>query len=133
MAHTPQRMTEQESPKTETKDKPEQRAHGAKTLNSAAVGTVIDTGPCNLTQLLYTAGPSNYEVPTFNPQGLPLSGYLCLIDQGTGQVIFNFNIHVGGGHSPNATKKVSGYSIPIVGNILLQSCPVGATFSITTA
>jgi hypothetical protein len=121
--------------KPEQKDKPEQLAHGVKTLNSAAVGTVIDSGPATITQILYTTAPSAYEVPTFLPSGLPVTGYLCLLDQGTTPptVIYNENIHVGGGHSPHASHKVSAYVTNYTGNLYLQSCPVGAAFSITTA
>ena len=131
MAKSPERYTETH----EEKDAPEQFAHGVKALNGAAVGTVIDTGPANVTQILFTTAPTSYDVPSFAPGGLPTSGYLCLIDQGTTPptVIYNENIHVGGGHSPHASHKVSAYSIPFVGNLYLQSCPTGAVFSITTA
>ena len=114
-------------------EKPEQLVHGVKNITSAAVGTVIDSGPCNITQILYTGAPSNYEVATFAPTGSPLTAYFCLVDQGTGVTIYNKNFHTGGGFSPHATHKVSGYTIAVVGNIYLQSCPIGATFSITTA
>jgi hypothetical protein len=120
----------------EQKDAPEQFVHGVKVLNGAAVGTVIDAGPCNITQILYTTAPTQYEQPSFDPNtGLPTNAYLCLIDQGytPPRVIYNENIHAGGGHSPHASHKVSGYSIPVLGNIYLQSCPAGAAFSITTA
>jgi len=108
-------------------------AHGVKSITTAGVGTVIDTGPMSITQILFTVAPTSYEVPTFAPSGLPLTGYLCLIDQSTGAVLYNENIHVGGGHSPHASHKMSGYSIPVQGALYLQSCPIGATFSLTTA
>ena len=129
MARTPEYPVREQS----ERDRPEQLAHGVKNITSAAVGTVIDTGPCNITQIIYTGAPTAYEVPTFAPTGMPLTGYFCLVDQGTGVVLYNENVNVGGGHSPHASHKVSGYSIPVTGNILLQSCPVGGTFSITTA
>jgi hypothetical protein len=123
-----------EAPK---KEAPEQLAHGVKGLTTAQVGTVIDTGPANITQILFTGAPTSFEIPQFDPgTGLPLTGYFCLIDQVAGQpnrIIYNENIHAGGGHSPHASHKVSGYSIPFSGNLVLQSCPAGATFSLTTA
>ena len=117
-------------------EKPEQLAHGVKAINGAAVGTVLDTGPANITQLLFTTAPTSYDVPTFDPTGLPLTGYMCLVDQVAGfppRVVYNEDVHVGGGHSPHASHKVSAYSIPFTGNLVLQSCPTGGVFSITTA
>jgi hypothetical protein len=115
-------------------DQPEQFAHGIKGLTTAQVGTVIDTGPATITQILYTGAPSSYEVPTFDPTGLPLTAYFCLVDQGPpSRVLFNYNGHINGGHSPHATHKMSGYTIPYTGNLVLQSCPAGAVYSLTTA
>jgi hypothetical protein len=133
MAKTPERMVEHGQP--ESKDKPEQLVHGVKTFSSANVGTVIDAGPATITQILYTGAPTSYDVATFDPTGMPTGAYLCLVDQGftPPRIIYNENIHVGGGHSPHATHKVSGYTTSYTGNLYLQSCPTGATFSLTTA
>jgi len=136
MARTPERVVEQPVHEDKKPDKPEQLAHGVKSITSAMAGTVIDTGPATITQILYTGAPSSFEVPQFDPTGLPLTGYFTLIDQVAGQgnhVIYSKNFHTGGGFSPHATHKASGYSIPYQGNLFLQSCPVGATFSLTTA
>jgi hypothetical protein len=139
MAKTPERYTEshhdEHSTQHPARDKPEQLVHGVKTCNSAAVGTVIDAGPATITQILFTTAPTSYEIPTFDPTGLPLTGYFCLLDQGTTppRIIYNENVHVGGGHSPHASKKVSAYVTSYTGNLYLQSCPIGGVFSLTTA
>ena len=141
MVKTPERYTEshhdehhtQHSTQHPAKDKPEQLAHGVKNITTASIGTVIDTGPATVTQILYTGAPTSYEVPTFNVNGLPLSAYFTLIDDATNHVLYSANFHVGGGHSPHASHKVSGYTMSYAGNLVCQSCPAGATFSLTTA
>jgi hypothetical protein len=118
---------------TPEKEQPEQLVHGVKNITTANVGTVIDTGPATITQILYTGAPTNYEVATFNPSGMPLTAYFTLVDDATNHVIYSKNFHTGGGFSPHATHKASGYTISYTGNLVLQSCPAGATFSLTTA
>ena len=120
----------------ETRDEVEQLVHGVKNITMALVGTVIDTGPANITQILFTGSPTSYEVPQFDPNtGLPTTGYFTLIDQGftPPKVIYSVQVGTNGAHSPHATHKMSGYSIPLVGNLYLQSCPAGSTWSLTTA
>jgi hypothetical protein len=110
-------------------------AHGTLPITGASVGTVIDNLAGNVTQILYTGAPTSYEVPTFDPgSGLPTTGYICIVDNSVTppRVIYNENAHVGGGHSPHATHKQSAYSIPFT-SLYVQSCPKGATYSVTTA
>jgi len=111
--------------------------HGVIAIDSTKVGTAIDTGPANITQILFTAAPTSYEVPQFDPgTGLPTKGYFTLIDSVAGspaRVLYSVHTAVNGAHSPHATHKQSGYNIPFSGNLVVQSCPTGATFSITTA
>ena len=119
----------------ETK-KPEQLAHGVKNITTASIGTVLDTGPATITQILFTGAPTLYEQPTFDPTGIPNSGYFCITDEVAGlapRVIYNVNGHINSGNSPHATHKISGYSIPYAGNLVCRSCPAGATYSLTTA
>jgi hypothetical protein len=122
--------------KHDKRDAPEQTAHGVISIDGTKVGTVLDVGPASITQILYTGAPTSYETPNYDPgTGLPTKGYFTLIEAPTGQsprVLISFNGHINGGHSPHATHKVSAYSIPFT-NLVLQSCPAGATFSITTA
>jgi len=109
-------------------------AHGVKTANSAAVGTVLDNLAGNITQILFTGAPTNWEQPTFDPSGLPLTGYFTLTDNSVTppRVLFSYNGHCGGGHSPHASHKQSAYNIAFT-SLYLQSCPAGATYSLTTA
>ena len=109
-------------------------AHGVKTIDGTAVGTVIDNIAGNITQILFTGAPTLWEQPTFDPSGLPLSGYFSLVDNSTtpSRVLFQYNGHVGGGHSPHATHKQSAYNIPFT-SLYVQSVPKGATYSLTTA
>ena len=113
----------------------EQQAHGVKNITGAAVGTVIDSGPANITQILYTAAPTSFEVPQFDPgTGLPTTGYFCLTETSVTppRVLFSFNGHQNLGLGVHASHKISAYSIPFT-TLTLQSCPAGATFSLTTA
>jgi len=135
MARAPRHEVEVE---TESQpEKPEQLLHGVKAITSALVGTVLDAGPANVTQLLFTGSPTSYEVPQFDPNtGLPITAYFTLTDVVAGQpprVLYNVHAGVNGSHSPHATHKMSGYNIPFSGNLTLQSCPVGSTWSLTTA
>jgi hypothetical protein len=110
------------------------RAHGTFPIAGAQVGTTLDATAGNITSLLFTAPPSSYEVPTFDPNtGLPLTGYFCLVDNGVtpNRVIFNLSGHTNGGFSPHPSKKVSGINIPFT-SLYVQSCPKGATYSVTT-
>jgi hypothetical protein len=109
-------------------------AHGTFPVAAAQVGTTLDAAAGNITSLLYTAPPTGYEDATFDAAtGLPLTGYFCLIDNGVTphRTIFNFNGHINGGFSPHPTKKMSGINIPFT-SLYVQSCPKGATYSITT-
>jgi hypothetical protein len=111
-------------------------AHGIKNITTAQVGTVIDNLAGNITQILFTGAPTANEIPQFDPvTGYPTTGYFCLLDNSVTPPIklFNYTPHSNGSYSsPHATHKVSAYSIPF-GSLYLQSCPVGATFSLTTA
>jgi len=121
----------------ETEDQPEQLVHGVKAITAALVGTVIDTGPCNITQILFTGPPTSWEMPQFDPgTGLPTAAYFTLTDEVAGsppRVLYSVHAGVNGSHSPHATHKMSGYSIPVSGNLVLRSCPAGSTWSLTTA
>jgi hypothetical protein len=111
-------------------------AHGVKSCTTAQVGTTIDNLAGTITQILFTVPPNAYEIPTFDPTtGYPTAGYFCLLDNSVSPPIrlFNFTPHSNGGYaSPHASHKVSAYGIPF-GSLYLQSCPAGATFSLTTA
>jgi hypothetical protein len=111
-------------------------AHGVKNITTALVGTVIDNLAGNITQILFTVAPTSYEIPTFDPTtGYPTSGYFCLLDNSTTPPtkLFNYIPHSNGGYaSPHASHKVSAYNIPFT-SLYLQSCPIGATYSLTTA
>jgi hypothetical protein len=121
----------------ETEEQPEQLVHGVISITAASVGTAIDTGPANVTQILFTAPPTSYEIPQFDPgTGLPTKGYFTLIDSVAGspaRVLYSVHAGVNGAHSPHATHKMSGYSIPFSGSLIVQSCPAGSTWSVTTA
>jgi len=121
----------------ETEDQPEQLVHGVKNITAALVGTVLDTGPANITQILFTGAPTSWEMPQFDPNtGLPTAAYFTLTDVVAGQparVIYSVQAGTNGAHSPHASHKMSGYSIPFSGNLTLQSCPAGSTWSLTTA
>ena len=109
-------------------------AHGTFALDGSKVGSVVDALAGNLTQILITGSPTSWELPEFDPgTGLPTKGYFCLVDSGAVplRVLFSFNGHANG-HSPHATNKVSSYPISF-GVLKLQSCPKGATYSVTTA
>jgi len=132
MARAPRHETE-----VEERDQVEQFVHGVKPITTALVGTIIDTGPANITQILFTGSPTSYEVPQFDPgTGLPTAGYFTLTDEVAGQpphVLYSVHAGVNGAHSPHASHKMSGYSIPFTGNLVLRSCPAGSTWSLTTA
>jgi hypothetical protein len=116
-----------------TADAPEQFVHGLKSLSGAQVGTTIDTNG-TINQVLFLSAPTSYEQPQFDPStGLPTKAYFTLIDTGFTPplVLISYNGHVNGSHSPHASHKLSGYLIPFI-NLVLQSCPAGATFSLTT-
>ena len=121
----------------ETEDQPEQLVHGVKAITAALVGTIIDAGPCNITQILFTGPPTAYEIPQFDPgTGLPTAAYFTLTDEVAGsppRVLYSVHAGTNGAHSPHATHKMSGYSIPVSGNLVLRSCPAGSTWSLTTA
>jgi hypothetical protein len=121
----------------ETEDEVEQLVHGVKAITAALVGTILDTGPCNITQILFTGAPTSWEMPQFDPStGLPTAAYFTLTDVVAGQpprVLYSVHAGTNGAHSPHATHKMSGYSIPVSGNLTLQSCPAGSTWSLTTA
>jgi hypothetical protein len=121
-----------DKPETQA-DAPEQFVHGAKPITGALVGTVLDTNG-TINQILYTGPPTSYEIPQFDPgSGLPTKGYFTLIDTGFTPpvVLFSTNGHNNGAHSPHATHKMAGYLIPFI-SLVLQSCPAGATYSVTT-
>jgi hypothetical protein len=110
-------------------------AHGTLAIDGTKVGTVIDNLAGNVTQILYTGAPNLYEVPTFDlGTGLPTTGYFCLVDNSVAppRVLTSFNGHINGAHSPHASHKISGYSIPFT-SLYVQSCPKGGTYSVTTA
>jgi hypothetical protein len=121
----------------EEAEAPEQFVHGVKNITTASVGTTLDTGPLNITQILFTVAPTSYEVPQFDPgTGLPTTGYFTITDEVAGQpphVLYSVQAGVNGAHSPHASHKMSGYSIPVAGNLVCRSCPAGSTWSLTTA
>jgi hypothetical protein len=110
-------------------------AHGTIAITGAQVGSVIDNLAGNITQILFTGSPTSYEVPTFDPgSGLPTSGYICITDNSVTppRILFSHNGHINGSTSPHASHKVSAYNIPFT-SLYVQSCPKGATYSVTTA
>lgn len=110
-------------------------AHGTIPIAGAQVGTVIDAAAGNITQILFTGSPTNYEIPTFDPNtGLPLTAYFTLVDNSVTppRVLYSENGHLNPAKSPHASHKMSAYSIPFT-SLYVQSVPKGSTWSVTTA
>jgi hypothetical protein len=110
---------------------------GTYVLDSSKVGQAIDTAG-TLRQISYDAPPTAWERLSFNkavgsPEyGLPTSGAFCLIDvlaDGSLNTIYNLDIFSNGGFTPGT---ISTLSIPFA-QLVLQCCPVGASFTVTTA
>jgi hypothetical protein len=97
---------------------------GTFALDSTSVGASIDTN-ATLTTINYLAAPDTSDY----------HDHFCLVDnnpEGFQPVtVFNFNPSLNGGFSPDAAKNLLSFDIPFI-HLVLQSCPDGATFNVTT-
>src|SRR5215469_13008678 len=100
--------------------------HGTTVVDGSKVGTVIDAGPGHITNILFTGPPTQWEVPTFDANGLPTSGYFSLVDSSVTppHVLYQYNGHSGGGHAPHGSHVQMPYSIAF-GALTVQSVPKG--------
>jgi hypothetical protein len=110
---------------------------GTFTLDTTKLSQVIDTAG-TLTSISYDTPPTIWERLSFNkavgsPEyGLPTSGSFCLTDtlpDGTVNAIYNLDVYSNGAFGVGT---ISETSIPFT-QLVLQSIPPGASFTVTTA
>jgi hypothetical protein len=107
---------------------------GTFSVTSVNRGAVIDAAAGNVTTLTLVTGPQRaleqvgYATGDANP--LPVSGALCLVDQGPrgDRVLVNHRLD----GIPTGTPFLQNGTLPYTA-LRLQSCPLGATISVTTA
>jgi hypothetical protein len=110
---------------------------GTFVVSQANVGQVIDTNAF-LTAVAYTGKPTKFDTHAqFDiTTGLPTLKYFCLIDnaiQPRPKQLLNFDPHINGGFSPHPTYNLMGGIHHKFVSLVLQSCPSGAVFAITTS
>jgi hypothetical protein len=108
---------------------------GTYTIGSAQVGTVIDATAGKITTIQYLTHATGWDPPAFDPvTGFPTKGYFCLVDTGYNilgalRPLMSVEQSNSAGFSPGTTHSFSNFPYS---QLKLQSCPPGATFSITT-
>jgi hypothetical protein len=112
---------------------------GTFTIGAAHAGVLIDVGPGRLVAIGYQKRPLGSEQPEFDPSGLPRRGYFCLVDRVDGaspRQLFSVDLHTNPVCLPIAGSENNMLSlpdgIPFFGSLLVQCCPRGACFSVTT-
>lgn len=96
---------------------------GTFALDSSSVGASIDTN-ATLTTINFLTGPNSSD-----PHDM-----FCLVDDTGGTVsatVFGFHPGLNGGFAPDANQNLMTYQVSFT-NLVLQACPDGATFNITT-
>jgi hypothetical protein len=104
---------------------------GTYTIGSAQVGQVIDPVAGRVMSVSYLTKPAAVDQPAFDISGFPVRGYFCLRNSGNPLRPIMSIEQINGGFAPGTTI-TAGLQAPYT-TLILQSCPPGATFSITTA
>jgi hypothetical protein len=107
---------------------------GTYSVSTANRGAVIDTTAGNVTTLTLVTGPQRaYEQVGYAPgdaNPLPVAGTFCLVDQGSRGDRILVNHRLDG--IPSGLPFLQNGTLPYTA-LRLQSCPLGATLSVTTA
>jgi hypothetical protein len=114
---------------------------GAFTLSGAQAGTTIDAAPGGISSIKCTAvpTPTSYTVPSHDhavgakSYGLPKVGAFCIVDQGVTpwKVLMNVEqSNLVNAFPLNKTVNFATGFRPTYTTLYLQSCPVGASFTL---
>jgi hypothetical protein len=104
------------------------------TVGTAQVGTIIDSSGGKISQISYVSKPTGFDAPAFDPaSGYPCRGYFTLVDAGyniLGALRPLISVEAtNSGFAPGNTLNFNNFPYS---QLKLQSCPPGATFSVTT-
>jgi hypothetical protein len=111
---------------------------GTFTLDRSSIGTIIDTN-CQIRTITFLSPVSVPEPVAYEPvaNGRPISGTFCIADNASYQK-FNWNFDVlGNAGMPRGTAIPMTPAVPpstkTIAQLTCLSCPIGASFSVTTA
>jgi hypothetical protein len=107
---------------------------GTYALTTAQVGTVIDNTAGKIASITYTSKAAGYDGPAYDPiSGFPTRGFFTLVDTGynpLGSLRPLISVEAtNSGFSPGAVLNFSNFPYT---SLKLQSCPAGATITVTT-